>query len=460
MNKSIIIFITFVLSLLVQPTFAGFNQALDAYAKKDYPKAFKEFEALAKIGETRSQLNLGAMYFYGQGVTKNINLAYAWIRLGVENDLENMDSKGKLRAIKQHVTDMAAALKTYHQLANQYSYQVLYQKLYPEILKSNQDQVNQSASLPPLTPIKIKPAKYPKKALLSGLTGWVTTQFNLDPTGKPRDIKVIQEVPKKIFHSSAIRAIKKWRFKPIVNKSGKAIWRYDARYTLDYMIKGENPYNTVYFNNAFKKAKTGDPIAQVRYAFLKQNVRDYNYPDNKTPTEWYLSPAIKGVPYAQYALGSNLVYGLGCKKDKSKGIQWLTRSAANGVDEASQLLAKLSLRTASKQAQQTAIKFFKESKKKNPTNSVEFAWIFATSKFKNLRNPDLAIELVDNLSCHQYNDEITIQEILAAAFAAKGNFKKAISYQEDALDDAKDDDYYTGDIKQHLQVYKQHKTWF
>ena len=448
--------LTFILfSVLPGVSRADFNQALTAYQKKDYQTAFKEFSAQAEIGEVRSQLNLAVMYYYGQGVKHDVNKAYAWARIGTENDVENLDAKNKLAAIEAEVIDKKAALKEYDILAQKYSYDALFKNLYPVLVKPENNK-NQKK----LVPIKIVPAKYPKRALLKNISGWVTTEFDLDPSGKLRNIRLLDESPINTFSKVAIKAINKWKFKPYVNAKGEKDWFLNARYTMEFKLEGGTPYNHRYFNKIYQAAKKGNPAAQTRYAFLKQNVSDYFYPDEENSTSWYFKAAIQGIPYAQFGLGKNLIYGEGCKQDKSKGIQWLTRAAANGMQEASEMLAELSIKYPSKQAQQKAIEFLNETEKPTPTTIVEFAWVFATSSYHELRDPGRAIKMINDLSWSQYNDTITKNEILAAAYAAKGKFKKAISYQEDALDDAEDDDYYTGDIKQHLADYKQHKTWF
>ncbi len=442
-------------SIFLHDCKADFYKAMDAYEQKDYQTAFKEFFSQAEIGEVRSQLNLAVMYYYGQGVKKDVNKAYAWARIGTENDVENLDAKNKLVAIEADVVDKKAALIEYKNLSKKYSYDALFKSLYPVLIKATK--ANQGLELKPISIIK---PRYPKNAAVRGLTGWVTTEFNLDPKGKPRDIRVIQETPKNFFHKSTIKAIKRWKFKPFVDTNGHAKWQHNVRYTLNYKMEGKPSYNHKYFKRVYQAAKNGNPSAETRYAFLKQNVPDYIYDDEENSTSWYFKAATQGAPYAQFGLGQNLIYGKGCKQDKTKGIQWLTRAASNGVEAASEMLAQLSVKYPSKQAQQKAIAFLNETQKPSATTIVQFAWIFATSPYQDLRDPDRAIKMIRDLSWNQYNDDITKSEILAAAFAAKGNFNKAISYQEDALDDAKDGDYYTGDIEQHLADYKHHKSWF
>jgi uncharacterized protein len=57
---------------------AGWDQAQAAYKKGDYKTAAKEMRKLAKRGDARAQVNLGAMYSQGQGVPRSTRLAKHW----------------------------------------------------------------------------------------------------------------------------------------------------------------------------------------------------------------------------------------------------------------------------------------------------------------------------------------------------------------------------------------------
>lgn len=172
--------------------------------------------------------------------------------------------------------------------------------------------------------------------------------------------------PKKIFVRSSLSAINKWRFKPVLDKSARAVWQHDVRYTMEYKLKGAPSFNHQYFNRAYAQAKSGNPIAQAKYGFLKQNIRDYVYLDNHSYSYWYLRAAIQGVPFAQFAVGENLIYGQGNKLDKSKGVQWLTRAASNGVVEASELLAKISIKIPQNRHKKRLSIFLIMQKKQHP----------------------------------------------------------------------------------------------
>ena len=68
----------------IQPVFAGFDEGLAAYNKKDYAMVLKEWRPLAARGNAQAQFKLGWMYEGGQGVSSNDKQAVAWFRKAAE----------------------------------------------------------------------------------------------------------------------------------------------------------------------------------------------------------------------------------------------------------------------------------------------------------------------------------------------------------------------------------------
>ncbi|MFK8067055.1 MAG: TonB family protein [Gammaproteobacteria bacterium] len=81
---------------------------------------------------------------------------------------------------------------------------------------------------------KSKP-KYPSRALRARISGVVTLEFIITEKGIVKDPIIIKSDPPKIFDKSALKAIKKWKFKPKVYK-GKPVSRR-AQLNINFNIK-------------------------------------------------------------------------------------------------------------------------------------------------------------------------------------------------------------------------------
>lgn len=56
--------------------------------------------------------------------------------------------------------------------------------------------------------------EYPPRAVQSGREGWVDLAITVNPNGSIANVAVLAAQPKRIFERPAIRAAKKWKFKP------------------------------------------------------------------------------------------------------------------------------------------------------------------------------------------------------------------------------------------------------
>ena len=73
--------------------------------------------------------------------------------------------------------------------------------------------------------VRVEPI-YPPRAALQGIEGYVILQFNITPAGKASDIKVLEARPPKIFNMSAVRALRKWKYRA-KTEEGKPVPQYN-----------------------------------------------------------------------------------------------------------------------------------------------------------------------------------------------------------------------------------------
>ncbi len=434
--------------MLCTGVFADFNSALESYQSKKYEAAYSEFYNLATIGEKRSQFNLGVMYFQGQYVEKDLVKAYGWMKLSLENADESSKNFDAFKVVANSLGERLHEGESFHSdISKKYSSDALLNNLYP-VLKKNQGSRNYPKAA------KFKQPEYPRKAAMSGIQGFVRFVMDVDKLGYPRNIRIKQSFPKDIFTKPSLFAIKKWRFEPILNEAGEPIYANDLDYTFEYKLKGNGIafLGEEKFNEVKSKAEQGDYNAQFILGYWLKSFKDLGEDEN--PTDWFLKAAQKGHIHAQYELGRSLIRGQGCEKDKEKGLEWLVRAAANGQEDSKNFLASLALRNNDLESQKQAIAYTQDVTQLSPTSKFRLAWMYADSQFDEIRNPDKAIELVESINWKELVDPASKYEILAAAYAAKGNFEKAVEYQEEAFEEAEDYGFDIAEISSKLEAYK------
>jgi len=87
-------------------------------------------------------------------------------------------------------------------------------------------------------PMVIIQPRYPRKAAMEGIEGWVKFKFTISPDGTPKDVELVDAQPRRIFERDARRAIYKWKFKPNV-VDGKAVEQHNMVYTMQFQLAAE-----------------------------------------------------------------------------------------------------------------------------------------------------------------------------------------------------------------------------
>ena len=61
---------------------------------------------------------------------------------------------------------------------------------------------------------------YPQRALQRRIEGYVLVSFDVDRSGRPTNIEIVESQPNRIFDKEAIKALKRWKYQPkMVNGS-------------------------------------------------------------------------------------------------------------------------------------------------------------------------------------------------------------------------------------------------
>lgn len=79
--------------------------------------------------------------------------------------------------------------------------------------------------------------RFPRRALLGGIEGWVKVAFTVGTDGRVSDLEVLDALPNKIFDRNTMRAVRKWEFEPF-RVDGVATEQRVTR-TIDFKVAQE-----------------------------------------------------------------------------------------------------------------------------------------------------------------------------------------------------------------------------
>lgn len=98
------------LGMLSQAALAGpWEDGMAAYNRGDYVPAVQVFRAMARTGNAKAQMMLGAMYMRGQGVAKSSAHAFMWLSLAASRGDPKAQAELKTIAATMAPEDVARA---------------------------------------------------------------------------------------------------------------------------------------------------------------------------------------------------------------------------------------------------------------------------------------------------------------------------------------------------------------
>ena len=323
------------------------------YNTGKYQQAFDEFKRLSKLGHKDAIYNIGVMYLYGQGVSKNLIDAHSWFSLAADYGLD--EARSAARLIEQELTDKEAPQLLeirLNKLNKTFSYERYQNTLLPIF---NDKQYQLTTSIPPQR-LHTVDAKYPKEAYEKGIEGWVWLEFDVDESGAVKDVDIIDAFPNKTFNRSIYNAVRRWRYEPFIS-DGK-VQSYSSRSLLYHFttFKGKR-YQASFsqqkksyqkkINQLIEGAEQGNAL--VQYYIANWLVADEHNATRLLRSHWQqktagsdllLASAINGYPNSQYRLGSNLLRGEYTQTDRKKGLNWLLNAAQSGFSYAQYRLGR------------------------------------------------------------------------------------------------------------------------
>lgn len=84
-------------------------------------------------------------------------------------------------------------------------------------------------------PIVLIEPKFPLTASRDGITGYVILLFDIQLDGSTGNIKILEAKPRGVFNQEAIRALKKWKYRPKV-VGGRSMIQTGLKVRLDFNL--------------------------------------------------------------------------------------------------------------------------------------------------------------------------------------------------------------------------------
>lgn len=103
-----------------------------------------------------------------------------------------------------------------------------------KVTPSTEFQMTQPSDTQANAIVRVQPS-YPAAAARDGIEGWVKLTFSISPTGEVIDAQVIASEPSKIFDREALKALKRWKYRPQV-QNGVAVTQSGQVVVLDFSL--------------------------------------------------------------------------------------------------------------------------------------------------------------------------------------------------------------------------------
>ncbi len=390
-------YIALLTAFCFNPCHAHIQDAKANYVKKNYAEAKKEFDYLKQIGNAEASLQLGGMYFRGDGVTADLTKAFAMYMLAYAQGHEEAKQYA-VGVLKKLPEEQHASAK---ELAATYVSKWGKDMLLPFIKPSLTEHYKQEPRQQLMAASK-KVVFGSRYATRTSHVSSAVLDYQIAPDGSVRDVEVVHNY---LMDSKSLN----WAIKETAEKhytAGGSGGQYARNTwaqkdtTMSYIESTEPEiFNTI--KKLKKQAKQDEPYAMYEYGMLVMAIPaldesrdiylDYikkaaekGVPEAQTEQseqliqkglyakalDQLLSAAQAGHSRAQYLLGRNIYQGLWLQKNEPMAVFWLTQAVRNENLGARRYLAKALVSSENKELRnpQKALELLEEIKQDDSMN--------------------------------------------------------------------------------------------
>jgi len=427
---------------------ADFEAAMRDYNAGRYTAAHAQFLALAELGDCSSQFNLGAMALKGQGGPQDAASGVGWLQAAAGNGCEQLIGN-KLPGLAARLSPQQA--QTAAAIVARYGHAALLAAgvADPDFNCPGSTRARVLSSPTP---------EYPSRAAAVREAAIVIAALTVGVDGLARDPEILLAVPADGFAAAAIEAWLNTRFTP-ATRNGRAIEsRLEAK-TL-FAIEGGGTYVDA---DAFRLARTavdaGDGQAQYLLG-LTATIDPALGISSARGGQLLIGAARGGDSDSQYWVGSQLRASVACHP-QADGAVWLRHAAAGGNAAAQLLLAGDLLRTSPSAAEVAEARELLEKAAGADSYYVRkhVTALLAASPLEAARDPPTALAVANKLTAGDIQSDPQMFEAVAAAHAANGDFRAAVTQQQIAIQKARDLRWETRAMSERLSEYRHDRPW-
>lgn len=176
--------------------------------------------------------------------------------------------------------------------------------------------------------------------------------------------------------------------------------------------------------------------------------------------QWYTKAAVLGHTEAQYSLGRMYAEGEGVPKDMRQAVFLCLRAADGGHADAQEALGRwYAAGDGLERSPALAIKWYRKAAAQGNLAAVrQIAWILATCGNSESLDGPSAVTFAEKGVALTSRQDPGMLDVLAAAYAERGDFDKAISAEKDAIA-LVDDDRMKSQFEDRLRLYEANKPY-
>ena len=394
---------------------ADFYQVKKQFQSEQYNQSFEQLLMLAQFGHASAQAMLAESFEKGYGTQVDIESAYAWSMMAMENG--NDKAQPLYLQYRQKVTSRRKAKLFYKQLQNQFSPKALNASLFPLTNDPHQSIIG-----------PVETTNQPK----DNDNAWAIVRYDINKYGFTEDIQIIAAAPSNVIEDAVLETVKDWHFKSSKFGQHNQIQLFEVKQF------DQNAFNSSQQHQQLSRlAKSGRADAQYVYAKLVEFNRVSS--PNTTALQWLLKSAINGYAPAQYEIYQCLSFEGHCKADADKAMKWLSMASMQGEPRATRALAHAHLQVdhpTLDRSTKTAASMLQELANNNDLIAlIDYAKLLASSDDIQLRDPQQAIKYARQAMALDNNNP-ELLAVLGIAYYSLGEHDKGQTFLMQAISEA------------------------